>query len=216
MKYSCYIFDLDGTLLYTLEDLANSVNYAMEQNHYPIHTLEEVRNMVGNGVKVLIERAVPSGTSEDDTLRTLSIFQKHYLIHNEDTTKPYDGIIDMLKALKNAGKKVAVVSNKFDKATKALCEKYFPGLIDIAVGENEAAGIRKKPYPDMVVEVMRKLNVSQEESVYIGDSEVDIDTAHNSSLPCITVLWGFREKEFLTEKGATCFVSSPLEISDIR
>lgn len=214
MKYSCYIFDLDGTLLYTLEDLANSVNYAMEQSQYPTHSIDEVRNMVGNGVKVLIERAVPSGTSVEETLRVLSIFQQHYLIHNQDTTRPYEGIMEMLNALKQAGKKVAVVSNKFDKATKALCDKYFPGLIDIAVGENEAAGIRKKPYPDMVMEVMQELGVSADESVYIGDSEVDIDTARNASLPCITVLWGFREKDFLKEKGATCFVTSPLEISD--
>lgn len=214
MKYSCYIFDLDGTLLYTLEDLANSVNYAMEQSQYPTHSIDEVRNMVGNGVKVLIERAVPSGTSEEEALRALSIFQQHYLIHNQDTTRPYEGIMEMLNALKQAGKKVAVVSNKFDKATKALCDKYFPGLIDIAVGENEAAGIRKKPYPDMVMEVMQELGVSADESVYIGDSEVDIDTARNASLPCITVLWGFREKDFLKEKGATCFVTSPLEISD--
>lgn len=214
MKYSCYIFDLDGTLLYTLEDLANSVNYAMEQSQYPTHSIDEVRNMVGNGVKVLIERAVPSGTSREETLHALSIFQQHYLIHNQDTTRPYEGIMEMLNALKQAGKKVAVVSNKFDKATKALCDKYFPGLIDIAVGENEAAGIRKKPYPDMVMEVMQELGVSADESVYIGDSEVDIDTARNASLPCITVLWGFREKDFLKEKGATCFVTSPLEISD--
>lgn len=214
MKYSCYIFDLDGTLLYTLEDLANSVNYAMEQSQYPTHSIDEVRNMVGNGVKVLIERAVPSGTSEEEALRALSIFQQHYLIHNQDTTRPYEGIMEMLNALKQAGKKVAVVSNKFDKATKALCDKYFPGLIDIAVGENEATGIRKKPYPDMVMEVMQELGVSADESVYIGDSEVDIDTARNASLPCITVLWGFREKDFLKEKGATCFVTSPLEISD--
>lgn len=214
MKYSCYIFDLDGTLLYTLEDLANSVNYAMEQSHYPTHSIDEVRNMVGNGVKVLIERAVPSGTSREETLHALSIFQQHYLIHNQDTTRPYEGIMEMLNALKQAGKKVAVVSNKFDKATKALCDKYFPGLIDIAVGENEAAGIRKKPYPDMVMEVMQELGVSADESVYIGDSEVDIDTARNASLPCITVLWGFREKDFLKEKGAKCFVTSPLEISD--
>lgn len=214
MKYSCYIFDLDGTLLYTLEDLANSVNYAMEQSHYPTHSIDEVRNMVGNGVKVLIERAVPSGTSREETLHALSIFQQHYLIHNQDTTRPYEGIMEMLNVLKRAGKKVAVVSNKFDKATKALCDKYFPGLIDIAAGENEAAGIRKKPYPDMVMEVMQELGVSADESVYIGDSEVDIDTARNASLPCITVLWGFREKDFLKEKGATCFVTSPLEISD--
>ena len=187
-----YIFDLDGTLLDTLRDLAASVNYAMEQCHYPTHTIDEVCSMVGNGVATLIKRAVPSGTSEEDTARALDFFRKHYMKHSEDTTRPYDGILELLSS---------------------LCDKYFPNLIDIALGENEAEGIRKKPAPDMVFKAMKQLNASPEECVYIGDSDVDLQTAKNSGIPCISVLWGFRTKEFLQAHGATIFVEKPEEIA---
>ena len=212
MKPTTYIFDLDGTLLNTLEDLSSSVNHAMEQCHYPTHSIEKVREMVGNGVRRLIERAVPEGTSADDTQRALSIFQEYYLAHNEDKTQPYDGIIPMLKELKKRGYKIAVVSNKFDKATKALCKKYFPGLIDVAIGENESQGIRKKPHPDMVSLALRQLLSSAGEAIYIGDSEVDIATAQNSGLHCISVLWGFRTKSFLLGNGAKILVDKPSDI----
>lgn len=212
MKPTTYIFDLDGTLLNTLEDLSSSVNHAMEQCHYPTHSIEKVRKMVGNGVRRLIERAVPEGTSADDTQRALSIFQDYYLAHNEDKTQPYDGIIPMLKELKQRGYKIAVVSNKFDKATKALCKKYFPGLIDVAIGENESQGIRKKPHPDMVSLALRQLVSSAGEAIYIGDSEVDIATAQNSGLHCISVLWGFRTKSFLLGNGAKILVDKPSDI----
>lgn len=211
-----FIFDLDGTLLDTLRDLAASVNYAMEQCHYPTHTIEEIRMMVGNGVATLIKRAVPSGTSEEDTAHALDIFRKHYMKHSEDTTRPYDGILELLSSLKAQGKRIAVVSNKFDAATKALCDKYFPNLIDIALGENEAEGIRKKPAPDMVHKAMNHLNASPEECVYIGDSDVDLQTAKNSGIPCISVLWGFRTKEFLQAHGATMFVEKPEEIAKLN
>lgn len=211
-----YIFDLDGTLLDTLRDLAASVNYAMEQCHYPTHTIDEVCSMVGNGVATLIKRAVPSGTSEEDTARALDFFRKHYMKHSEDTTRPYDGILELLSSLKAKGKRIAVVSNKFDAATKALCDKYFPNLIDIALGENEAEGIRKKPAPDMVFKAMKQLNASPEECVYIGDSDVDLQTAKNSGIPCISVLWGFRTKEFLQTHGATMFVEKPEEIARLN
>ena len=212
MKPTTYIFDLDGTLLNTLEDLSSSVNHAMEQCHYPTHSIEKVREMVGNGVRRLIERAVPEGTSADDTQRALSIFQEYYLAHNEDKTQPYDGIIPMLKELRQRGYKIAVVSNKFDKATKALCKKYFPGLIDVAIGENESQGIRKKPHPDMVSLALRQLVSSAGEAIYIGDSEVDIATAQNSGLHCISVLWGFRTKSFLLGNGAKILVDKPSDI----
>ena len=212
MKPTTYIFDLDGTLLNTLEDLSSSVNHAMEQCHYPTHSIEEVRKMVGNGVRRLIERAVPEGTSADDMQRALSIFQEYYLAHNEDKTQPYDGIIPMLKELKQRGCKIAVVSNKFDKATKALCKKYFPGLIDVAIGENESQGIRKKPHPDMVSLALRQLLSSAGEAIYIGDSEVDIATAQNSGLHCISILWGFRTKSFLLGNGAKILVDKPSDI----
>ena len=211
--YRLFIFDLDGTLLDTLRDLAARVNYAMEQCHYPTHSIDKVRMMVGNGVATLIKRAVPSGTSDEDTAHALDIFKKHYMEHGEDTTRPYDGILELLSPLKQQGKHIAVVSNKFDAATKALCNKYFPNLIDIALGENEADGIRKKPAPDMVHKAMNHLNASPEECVYIGDSDVDLQTAKNSGIPCISVLWGFRSKEFLLAHGATMFVEKPEEIA---
>jgi phosphoglycolate phosphatase len=169
--------------------------------------------MVGNGVATLIKRAVPTGTSEEDTARALDFFRKHYMKHSEDTTRPYDGILELLSSLKAKGKRIAVVSNKFDAATKALCNKYFPNLIDIALGENEAEGIRKKPAPDMVFKAMKQLNASPKECVYIGDSDVDLQTAKNSGIPCISVLWGFRTKEFLQAHGATMFVEKPNEIA---
>ena len=211
-----FIFDLDGTLLDTLCDLATSVNYAMEQCHYPTHSIDKVRMMVGNGVATLIKRAVPSGTSEEDTAHALDIFKKHYMEHGEDTTRPYDGIIELLSALKQQGKQIAVVSNKFDAATKALCDKYFPNLIDIALGENEAEGIRKKPAPDMVLKAMKQLHATPDECVYIGDSDVDFHTAQNAGIPCISVLWGFRTKEFLQSHGATVFVEKPEEIAQLN
>jgi phosphoglycolate phosphatase len=136
------------------------------------------------------------------------------MIHSEDTTRPYDGILELLSSLKSQGKLIAVVSNKFDAATKALCDKYFPNLIDIALGENEAEGISKKPAPDMVLKAMKQLNASPEECVYIGDSDVDLQTAKNAGIPCISVLWGFRTKEFLMAHGATTFVEKPEEISE--
>lgn len=215
MKPTTYIFDLDGTLLNTLEDLSSSVNHAMEQCHYPTHSTDRVREMVGNGVRRLIERAVPQGTPADDTQRALSIFQEYYLAHNEDKTQPYDGILPMLRALKQRECKIAVVSNKFDKATKALCQKYFPDLIDVAIGENESQGIRKKPHPDMVALALQQLSSSAGESVYIGDSEVDIATAQNSDLPCISVLWGFRTKDFLSSHGARILVDKPSDIINL-
>ena len=211
-----FIFDLDGTLLDTLRDLAASVNYAMEQCHYPTHSIDKVRMMVGNGVATLIKRAVPSGTSDEDTAHALDIFKKHYMEHGEDTTQPYNGIIELLSALKQQGKQIAVVSNKFDAATKTLCDKYFPNLIDIALGENEAEGIRKKPAPDMVLKAMKQLHATPDECIYIGDSDVDFHTAQNAGIPCISVLWGFRTKEFLQSHGATVFVEKPEEIAKLN
>ena len=215
MKLSTYIFDLDGTLLNTLEDLASSVNHAMAQCHYPTHSVEDIRAMVGNGVSKLIERAVPHGISAEDTNHALSIFKEHYLSHNAERTRPYDGITVMLRQLKKQHCKIAVVSNKFDKATKNLCNKYFPDLIDVALGENESRGIRKKPYPDMVLQALDMLSSSSEEAIYIGDSDVDIATARNAGIPILSVLWGFRNKDFLSEHGAEMFAEKPEDILDI-
>lgn len=211
MEYKTYIFDMDGTLLDTLQDLTTSVNYALKQKNMPERTIDEIRQFVGNGVKKLVERAVPAGTSVEDTEDTLNIFKAHYVIHSQDTTAPYPGMQDLLRRLKAKGKNIAVVSNKFYDATVELCKIYFPDTVSVAIGERP--GIEKKPAPDTVFEALRQLGVTAEGAVYIGDSEVDLQTARNSGLDCISVLWGFRDKEFLMQNGGTTFVTSPTEIA---
>lgn len=206
-EFETYVFDLDGTLLETLKDLAASTNFALRQYDMPEHSIEDVRMFVGNGVKKLMERAIPNGLDNPKFEEVYATFRQHYLNHNLDTTKPYDGIPELLRELKGRGKKLAIVSNKFYAATQDLARHFFPDTIEVAIGERE--NIKKKPAPDTVVEALRQLGVSKEEAVYIGDSDVDIMTARNSGLPCASVLWGFRDKEFLLEHGATFFAEKP-------
>lgn len=208
--FKTYIFDLDGTLLSTLNDLASSTNYALRWAGMPERTIEEVRMFVGNGVKLLMERAIPEGVNNPKFEETYAKFREHYMEHNLDTTRPYDGIPELLHELKRRGKHLAIVSNKFYAATQDLAKHFFPDTIEVAIGERE--NIRKKPAPDTVLEALRQLNVSKEDAVYIGDSDVDIMTAKNCSLPCISVLWGFRDKDFLIEHGGSLFVEKPIEI----
>ncbi len=191
------VFDLDGTLLDTIEDLKESVNHAMRTESLPERNLEEVLAFVGNGIRNLIHRAVPEGTDPETEERAFAAFKAHYLVHCEDKTAPYPGIIDLLKTLKAAGIGTAIVSNKNDVPVKKLSEKYFGSLIDIAIGENEAAGIAKKPAPDTVFGAMKLLGASKQDTVYVGDSEVDAETAANAGLPVILVSWGFRKRERL-------------------
>lgn len=205
-----YIFDLDGTLLDTLADLRASCNYALAAHGYPVRTLDEVRAFVGNGVGKLIERALPADASEQTRAEVLATFKAHYLEHGLDTTRPYDGVVELLRQLRARGCKTAVVSNKFDPAVKELCEHFFAGLTDAAVGESAAT--RRKPAPDMVLAAMREIGVTPANAVYVGDSDVDLLTARNSGLRCISVLWGFRTRAFLIQHGATCFVERPEEI----
>lgn len=206
-EFETYVFDLDGTLLETLKDLAASTNFALRQYDMPEHSIEDVRMFVGNGVKKLMERAIPNGLDNPKFEEVYATFRQHYLNHNLDTTKPYDGIPELLRELKGRGKKLAIVSNKFYAATQDLARHFFPDTIEVAIGERE--NIKKKPAPDTVVEALRQLDVSKEGAVYIGDSDVDIMTARNSGLPCASVLWGFRDKEFLLEHGATFFADKP-------
>ena len=212
MKYETCIFDLDGTLLDTLGDLAASVNYALRTHHLPQHSLSDVRRFVGNGVRVLMERAVPDGAANPKFDEALATFRQHYLHHSLDTTRPYDGIPEVLAELRRRGVRTAVVSNKFDAATKELCRHFFADTVEVAIGEHEAEGIRRKPAPDTVVEAMRQLGVAPAAAVYVGDSDVDIATAHNSGIPCISVLWGFRDRDFLLAHGARQFVTRPAEL----
>ena len=194
-KYKTYIFDLDGTLLSTLADLAASTNYALRTHHMPERSLDEVRRFVGNGVKKLMERAIPDGLNNPLFEETFATFRQHYMQHNLDTTQPYPGIMQLLEQLKAEGKNIAVVSNKFYAATRELCRHFFGDLVPVAIGERE--DIHKKPAPDTVIEALRELGVDKEGAVYIGDSDVDIMTAKNSGMPCVSVLWGFRDKPII-------------------
>lgn len=210
MDYQTYVFDLDGTLLDTLGDLAASTNYALAAHGMPTRTVEEVRIFVGNGVKKLMERAVPDGLDNPRFEETYRCFREHYMEHNLDTTAPYPHVVEMLAALKSRGKQLAVVSNKFYAATQELCAHFFGAYIDVAIGERET--IRKKPAPDTVLEALRQLGATREGAVYIGDSDVDIETARNCGIPCVSVLWGFRDRDFLLRHGAETLVGSPLDL----
>ena len=193
------IFDLDGTLLDTLEDLANAVNAALIHAEMPVHSIDDVRMFVGNGVKKLMERAIPGGEHNPEFDSTYQYFREYY-----------PGIWELLGDLKKRGIKIAIVSNKMDPAVKILNNDYFSGMMDAALGESEA--VPKKPAPDMVLKAMEELGVTKDEAVYVGDSDVDIKTAENCGLPCISVTWGFRNTEFLLEHGATHLVNTPAEI----
>ena len=211
--YETIIFDLDGTLLDTLDDLHVAVNYALEQCALPLCTRAQVRSYVGDGVVMLMKRAAGSVSAE--TLESLlTAFRGYYGAHCKDETRPYEGVMELLRRLKAQGKKTAVLSNKPDFAVKLLAEEYFPNLLQSAVGENEAAGIRKKPAPDSLFAVLEELHAEKESTVYVGDSEVDIQTAQNAGVDCISVTWGFKDKEFLLKNGGKILVDTPKEILD--
>ena len=212
MRYQTYIFDLDGTLLDTLGDLAASVNFALRTHGMPEHSLDEVCQFVGNGVRKLMERAVPDGAENPLFEETFATFRQYYMAHSLDTTHPYDGISETLAALKANGCHLAVVSNKMMAATQALCDHFFSDTIEVAIGEHEAEGIRKKPAPDTVIAALKTLGVGKEGAVYVGDSDVDIQTARNSGLPCISVLWGLRDRDFLQKNGAETIISTPSDL----
>ena len=212
--YNTYIFDLDGTLLDTLTDLAASANYALRTHGMPEHSIDDVRRFVGNGVRKLMERAIPNGEDNPDFEAAFATFREYYMLHSLDTTQPYPGIPEVLAELRAKGCRLAVVSNKMMPATVELCRHFFPDTIEVAIGEHEAEGIRKKPAPDTVFAALRELGVEKYSAVYVGDSDVDIATARNAGLPCISVLWGFRDREFLLDHGATTFISKPKELLD--
>lgn len=213
MKFDAVVFDLDGTLTDTLEDLKNSVNYAMCEFGFPERTLEEVRAFVGNGVKRLVYLSVPENTEKAVADKCLAVFKEHYKNNSLVKTKPYDGIIPMLEELKKQGVKIAVVTNKMHEAAEDIVRIFFGGLVDITVGQTD--GIAQKPRPDAVYLALGKLGVSKEKAVYVGDSEVDCITAKNADIPCIGVTWGFRDKSVLAENGADCIINKPQEIFDM-
>ena len=202
------VFDLDGTLLNTLGDLRDSTNYALKKFGYPDRTTEEIRNFVGNGLKMLIVRALPKDSPDVEAV--LAEMKRHYVQNCANLTRPYDGIPEMLAKLRGAGFRLAIVSNKAAPMVSLLREYYFSDLIPVAVGESEA--IARKPAPDMVFEALRQLGSAQEDAVYIGDSDVDILTAKNSGIPCRSVCWGFRSEEELRKAGAKTVYRTPEEL----
>ena len=210
MKKNTVIFDLDGTLLDTLQDLADATNYALREQGMPERTIDEVRQFVGNGVRLLMIRAIPGGEENPLFEETFALFKSYYGEHCNDHTRPYEGIMELLATLREKGYAVAIVSNKIDFAVKELSKLYFQGIVPVAIGEKE--GIRRKPAPDTVFEALKELGRTKEEAVYVGDSDVDIETAQNAGMPCVSVLWGFRDKAFLKAHGASHYAEKAEEI----
>lgn len=207
------IFDMDGTILDTIEDLRDSVNHMMRKYGYPEYTLPEIKSFVGNGVGVLIEKSVPGGRDNPLFETILAEFKAYYNEHCNIKTRPYAGIPELMRKLKEAGFKLAIVSNKPNSAVADLNELYYKEYVDVAIGEGPS--LARKPAPDMVEKALSLLNSSKNEAIYIGDSEVDLATANNSGLRHILVLWGFREKEFLEKEGGKVFAKSPDEVIEI-
>ena len=203
------IFDLDGTLLNTLGDLASSVNFALRSCGYPERSIDEVRTFIGNGVIMLMHRSVPKGTNAEDEKKCFEKFRAHYLEHMEDTTAPYEGVNGLIRALGEKGIGTAVVSNKLDAAVKGLCKKHFP-LLTCAFGVTQES--ERKPSAANVNKALSLLGVKREEALYVGDSEVDVQTAQNAGLEMVGVTWGYRSRELLLSAGAKVLVDRPEEI----
>ena len=203
-KYKLVIFDMDGTVLDTLDDLTAATNAAMSAFGFPTHSRDAVRSFVGNGIAKLIERAVPAGTDAATTARVLDAFRTYYAAHCTDATRPYDGVCELLLELRAAGSLTAVLSNKADFAVKDLAKAYFAGALDAAVGE--CAGVPRKPAPDGVLSLMRAFGVTPAQTAYVGDSDVDVRTAANAGVDGIFVTWGFRDAACLRGAGATRIV----------
>lgn len=211
-RYRTILFDLDGTLLDSLEDLRDSVNTVLGRHGYPERSLEEIRRFVGNGAQNLIRRALPEGSSEEEIKERLKEYSAYYLMHSRIKTRPYEGIPELLKELSGRGIRMGVVSNKGEETVKELCEGYFPGYIAAAVGDRP--GFRRKPAPDNIRRAMELLGAETDTVLYVGDSEVDIETAGNCGLRSVLVSWGFRERELLLKKGAQTVIDRPSELLD--
>jgi len=212
MKYKLIIFDMDGTVLDTLDDLTDSLNFSLKKNGFPERSRDEVRSFVGNGIRKLIERGVPEGTDALLTDKVHADFSAHYKNNCANKTRPYAGIKEEIVKIRNKGYKTAVVSNKTDSAVKQLAARYFDGLFDICVGESE--NVKKKPAPDEVEAALKALGVKKEDALFVGDSEVDIETAKNSGLPVLSVTWGFKDRDFLIAHGAKTLIDDPRSLED--
>ena len=221
MKIKTIIWDLDGTLMDTLQDLMSSVNYALQKHGMPVRSYQEIRSFVGNGVKRLVELSVPDGLENPAFEEVFADFKGHYMVHCQDQTGLYEGIAETLRELKARGIRMAVVSNKLQSGVTELFESQvrtvgkeqticLKDYIEVAIGERPE--MARKPAADMVNKAFQEMGIGKQDAVYIGDSEVDLATARNSGLPCISVLWGFRDQDFLEKQGAETFVEEPRQI----
>lgn len=213
MKYNTVIFDLDGTLLNTLDDLRDNLNEVLEKKGYETKSLEEVRRFVGNGVRNLVRLSVPDHCSEDEVTLIMNEFKKCYSQNMQNKTRPYNGIMELLLDLNRFNYKIAIVSNKYDPAVKSLARTYFGNLISVAIGETDK--IRRKPAPDSIFTAVKELDSDLSHAILVGDSETDIQTAKNAGIPCIGVTWGFRSREILREQGADYLIDTPKELLTI-
>ncbi|MCQ2520304.1 MAG: HAD family hydrolase [Lachnospiraceae bacterium] len=213
MNKELFIFDMDGTILNTIEDITNAVNYILKKNNFPARTVDEVKFFVGNGLMKTLQRSVPEGTGQTIVDELFPEFIEYYKSNSNICTKPYDYIADVIRKLKKAGKHTAVVSNKRDEAVKELCEVFFLNCFEMALGDME--GVPRKPEPNMVYNVIEHFGIPKEKVVYIGDSDVDIKTAENAGVDCIAVSWGFRDKAFLQEHGASTIIDNPKQLLEL-
>lgn len=213
MKIDTIVFDMDGTVLNTLKDLTASVNFVLQKNGFPARTEEEYRRFFGNGIAYALKCAVPAGTPDSVIDGMLPLFKEHYGRHCLDSTGPYDGVIPLMKRLREDGYRMAIVSNKIDPAVKELNRRFFSEYVDVAIGEGE--GVKRKPAPDTVFRALKELGKTRESAVYVGDSEVDYQTAVNAGIPCVSVLWGFRDRDFLVRQGATLFAETPEQVLSV-
>ena len=209
-KITTIIFDMDGTVLNTLDDLTDAVNHVFSQFDLPARSPEDYRKFFGNGIGYAMKCAAPEGTPDSLFDEMIPVFREYYDKHCLDKTRPYDGILELMSTLKEKGYKMAIVSNKIDSAVKELNDRFFSEYVAVAIGEKP--GIKRKPAADTVLAALYELGASRSEAVYIGDSEVDLQTARNSGLSCISVLWGFRDKNLLIENGATVFAKTPEDV----
>ena len=207
------IFDLDGTLLNTLDDLAGAVNHALALHGYPVRSLEEIRRFVGNGIANLIHRALPDGVDADTEEAVLADFRAYYAVHNMDVTAPYEGVREMLAALRDAGIPMALVSNKIESAVEALRCHFFADSIAVAIGDDPSRP--RKPAPDGTYAALARLGVSADEAIFVGDSDVDVDTARNAGMRMLAVTWGFRDADTLRARGATLLADTPADATRI-
>lgn len=205
-----YIFDMDGTILNTIDDIAGAINYVLDMHGYPRHTVDEVKSFVGNGLKRALELSLPDGVAGDVLNQLFTELVAYYNEHSNIMTRPYEGIVEVIHRLREQGKIVAVVSNKRVEAVRDLCDIYFAGCFDMALGDQD--GIARKPAPDMTNMVIEHYGILKDKCVYIGDSDVDLMTARNTEIDCIAVTWGFRTREFLVEHGATMIIDRPEEL----